>query len=74
MMIQISPACHSTFVTCGDADLAAQLADGADQAAADAWQAVECATRRALQLEAEAVRLRTIATRTRLQIGFRRPS
>jgi hypothetical protein len=72
-MIEIKESVkRSTVISLADVVAAEQLADQADQAAADAWQAVECATRRALQLEATADRLRAIAQRTALQVGWRK--
>jgi len=66
-------ALYDGYISHQDVQDAQDSADRADLAVTEAWENVENHTRYAVRLEAEADRLRLIAERTALQIGFRKP-
>lgn len=66
-------ALHDGYISLQDVQEAQDAADRADLAVAQAWETVEHHTRHAVRLEAAADRLRVIAERTALQVGFRKP-
>jgi glycine/D-amino acid oxidase-like deaminating enzyme len=60
-------------ITLADVEQAQQRAEAAHREAEAAWELVEDVTRRATLAEEAARYWSTLANRTRLQIGFRKP-